>query len=66
MVGVCTLMFIGFSQLSPAPEYSRIADLVYRPGLLEPDEKGGSFLQDWRFQAFGLLVLMGVLLYFFW
>ncbi|MEL6355876.1 MAG: hypothetical protein AAFQ37_02985, partial [Bacteroidota bacterium] len=66
MVGLCTLLFIGFSQLSPAPDQEQIASLVYRPGLLDPEDNTGSLLQDWRFQAVCLLVLMGVLLYFFW
>ncbi|MEM9258921.1 MAG: sodium:solute symporter [Bacteroidota bacterium] len=63
MVGVCTLLFIGFSQSTPRKE--NIDDLIYRPGLLAADE-GATGLADWRVQAVLLTMLMGVLLVYFW
>ncbi|MEM9529240.1 MAG: hypothetical protein AAGA31_21700, partial [Bacteroidota bacterium] len=63
MVGVCTLLFIGFSQSTPRKE--NIDDLIYRPGLLAADE-GATGLADWRVQAVLLTALMGVLLVYFW
>lgn len=66
MVGVCTLLFIGFSQLSPAPDHDKIADLVYRPSLLDADDANGAWYVDWRIQAGALILLMSVLLAYFW
>ncbi|MFK8162250.1 MAG: sodium:solute symporter [Lewinella sp.] len=65
MVGVCTLIFIGVSRATAPPVYEEIADLVYRPGLLDADD-GATGLADWRVQAVILTALMGGLLVYFW
>ena len=66
MVGVSTLLFIGVSQLSPAPDSERIARLVYRPGLTDPDVADGAWYRDYRIWMTGLLLLMGYILWVFW
>jgi SSS family solute:Na+ symporter len=65
MVGVSTLLFIGFSQSTPAQSDAEIGQLIYRPGLLDPDE-GATGLADWRVQAVILMIIMGGLLAYFW
>jgi len=65
MVGVCTFLFVLFSQSTPAQSEAEIGDLVYRPGLLDPED-GATGLADWRVQAVILVMLMGGLLAYFW
>lgn len=66
MVGLSSLIFVGVSQATaPPPDPARVAELTYRPGLLEPDG-GATGLGDWRVQAVVLLGLMGGLLVVFW
>lgn len=65
MVAVSTVIFVVVSEATPAPEAAEIAELVYRPGLLDADE-GATGLADWRVQATLLAVLMGSLLAYFW
>lgn len=65
MVAVSTVIFVVVSEATPAPEAAEIAELVYRPGLLDTDE-GATGLADWRVQATLLAVLMGSLLAYFW
>jgi len=65
MVAVSTVIFVVVSEATPAPDAAEIAELVYRPGLLDADE-GATGLADWRVQATLLAVVMGSLLAYFW
>ncbi len=57
-------VFLFVSRRTPEPDAERIAGLVYRPGLTDPEEPG-SWYADYRYQAAGLLAcLLGILLAF--
>ena len=65
MVGVSTIMFILFSQLSEQPDSEFIKEASYHPSLLNPSEKMPWYL-DYRVHSVLLILLMTYVLILFW
>lgn len=66
MVGVSTIMFIAFSQISKQPVSEFIEKSSYKPELLLPENENTPWYLDYRVQSVILIALMAYILILFW
>lgn len=66
MVGVCTLIFIGVSRMTPAPSQEKIAAYTYQKGLINEGMEGLPWYKDYRLHMLVLAILIAWILIKFW
>lgn len=66
MVGLCTVLFIGISNMTPAPEMEKVANYTYQKGLINEGMEGLPWYQDYRLHMVILVALITWVLVVFW
>ena len=66
MVAISSLLFVGISNMTPAPDYKRIEALTFKKELINDGMEGLPWYQDYRFHILLLVLLMGYILVMFW
>jgi len=66
MIGICTVIFIVVSNITPAPPEEKIKEYTYRRGLMNEGMEGLPWYQDYRLHMILLIILIFTILYKFW
>jgi len=65
VVGLCTLVFIIVSRMTPAPDYEKIRPYLYRKSLINEGNDNMPWYKDYRYHV-AVLMLLFVLSYIVW
>ncbi|MEM6700418.1 MAG: sodium:solute symporter, partial [Bacteroidota bacterium] len=57
VVGLCTIVFIVISRMTPAPDYEKIKPYLYRKSLINESNENLPWYKDYRYHVVVLMVL---------
>ncbi len=65
-VGLSSIIFIAVSHATPAPDPDQVAKYTYSKDLIQMENEGLPWYQDYRYLSVGLLAMIGIILWILW